>query len=103
MMHGFFCHSLQIEYRETLYLGTEIISQNCNSSLLTKQLHMRKSIGLCLILTFFGVNKGWAQQRDVTGKVADLNGVPVSGATIKIKNQKSKYCYNKLIRLFLGN
>src|SRR4030095_439635 len=87
MMHGFFCHSLQIEYRETLYLDTTIISQNCNSSL-TKQLLMRKLIGLCLILTFFGINKGWAQQREVTGKVADPNGVPVPGATIKIKNQK---------------
>jgi TonB-dependent starch-binding outer membrane protein SusC len=50
---------------------------------------MRKSICLLAGLLLLLSNALFAQQREVTGKVTDANGVPINGASIRIKNSRT--------------
>src|SRR5205085_5926109 len=50
--------------------------------------HMRKLTLLFLSICVFCAQNTWAQST-VTGQVTDANGLPIAGATIKIKNSKS--------------
>src|SRR5258706_3026580 len=50
---------------------------------------MRKQFYLLAGMLLLFSNMLFAQsQREVTGKVTDANGAPISGATIKVKNQR---------------
>ncbi len=60
-----------------------------NKFLTKTQLHMRKFKNLLVgILLLTGV-VGYAQTKEVTGKVIDQTGAPIPGATVKIKGAKS--------------
>ena len=50
---------------------------------------MRKLLYLLAGMLLLLCNTVFAQQREVTGKVTDANGVPVNGASIRIKNART--------------
>ncbi|HRH50401.1 MAG TPA: TonB-dependent receptor [Panacibacter sp.] len=49
---------------------------------------LKRLCALLLALCFFTV--GYAQNKVITGIISDENGVPLSGATIQVKNEKKK-------------
>ena len=50
---------------------------------------MRKLIGLNLILVLCLINTAWAQTTEISGRVVDANGLPISGASIREKGTKN--------------
>ena len=50
---------------------------------------MRKLLYLLAGMLLLFSSTLFAQQREVTGKVTDANGVPVNGASIRVKNART--------------
>ena len=50
---------------------------------------MRKLICLATSMMLLFCSVVFAQPKEVTGKVTDVNGVPLNGATVKVKNSRS--------------